>query len=58
MNIIIIIAGLTDKIELKLIDEEYDNENYLSLDIPTLKNPRTVYSIKKYLLSDEYVLMK
>jgi hypothetical protein len=41
-------AGLTDKIELKLIDEENDDEYYLSLDIPTIKNPRTVYDIKKY----------
>jgi len=43
-------GGLTNKIELKLIDEENDEEYYLSLNIPTHKKPRTVYSIKKYLL--------
>lgn len=42
-------AGLTNKIELKLIDEQNNDEYYLSLDIPTSKDPRTVHDIKKYL---------
>jgi mannosyltransferase OCH1-like enzyme len=40
-------GGLTDKIELKLVDTENNEEYYLSLDRPSKKNPKVVYDITK-----------
>ena len=43
------VGGLTDKIELKLLDTQGSDEYYLALDIPDRQNPKTVYSIPKNL---------
>ena len=48
------IGGLTDSIELKLLDTSGSDEYYLALDIPNRQNPKTVYSIPKNLhINDE-----
>ena len=42
-------GGLTDKIELKLLDTVSSNEYYIGLDVPTSASPRTVYSVRDHL---------
>ena len=42
-------GGLTDKIELKLVDEDSSDEYYLSLDVPTAQHPKTVFHTQKEL---------
>ena len=37
-------GGLTDKIELKLVDDDSSDELYLHLDVPTASRPRTVFN--------------
>lgn len=37
-------GGLTDKIELKLVDDESSQELYLHLDTPTATTPRTIFN--------------
>ena len=39
------LGGLTDKIELKLLDLKSSDEYYLSLDVPSMTHPRTTYNI-------------
>lgn len=42
-------GGLTDKIELKLLDTMSSNEYYIGLDVPSAASPRSVYSIRDHL---------
>ena len=42
-------GGLTDKIELKLVNEESCDEYYLSLDVPNAQHPKTVFHTQKEL---------
>lgn len=42
-------GGLTDKIELKLLDTNTNDEHYLGLDIPSNSQLKTVYSIPQKL---------
>jgi hypothetical protein len=41
-------GGLTDKIELKVVDDEASDETYLSLDVPSPARPKTVYRLDKH----------
>lgn len=47
-------GGLTDKIELKLLDTESSEEHYLGLEVPSRDRPRTVYSIRDHLSIQPY----
>jgi Glycosyltransferase sugar-binding region containing DXD motif len=42
-------GGLTDKIELKLLDTVSSAEHYIGLEVPSRARPRTVYSIREHL---------
>jgi Glycosyltransferase sugar-binding region containing DXD motif len=42
-------GGLTDKIELKLVNSITSDEYYISMDVPTRDRPSTVYSLREHL---------